>query len=160
MCSSSAIGLTIFFVYDFFSTKKFIEECSLWLIAESSDKIYIYYGNWKSSILLGFFIIIIILIDRWELNLLMQMPGLVSYMQIVIVIIIIFVFVIIIIIIIIIVIIILKIQILSTFYIANRNIFFNFDIIMQNKLYHNYYRYMKFIYLHCGEETNLRDLRS
>ena len=130
MCSSSAIGLTIFFVYDFFSTKNFIEECSLWLIAESSDKIYIYYGNWKSSILLGFFSIIIILIDKWELNLLMQMPGLVSYMLIVIVIIIIFVFVIIIIIIIIIVIIILKIQILSTFYIANRNIFFNFDIIM------------------------------
>ena len=53
----------------------------MWLIAESSDKIYIYYGNWKSLILLGFFsIIIIILIDKWELNLLMQMPGLVSYM--------------------------------------------------------------------------------
>ena len=70
MCSSSAIILTMFFfVYDFLSTKKFlvqnffVEELSVGLIAKFSVKMYISCGNCTSSILLGFFIIITIVID-------------------------------------------------------------------------------------------------
>ena len=29
--------------------------------------------------------------------------------------------------------------------------------IYMSELIFNHFRYMKFIYLHCGEETNLRD---
>ena len=31
---------------------------------------------------------------------------------------------------------------------------------MSNRKVNNDFRYMKFIYLHCGEETNVRDSRS
>ena len=56
MCSFSAIGLTIFFlVCNYWVQNFFIEEWSVGLIAESSVKIYIYYGNCTSSILLGSF---------------------------------------------------------------------------------------------------------
>ena len=56
MCSFSAIGLTIFFlVCNYWVQNFFIEEWSVGLIAESSVKIYIYYGNRTSSILLGSF---------------------------------------------------------------------------------------------------------
>ena len=33
-------------------------------------------------------------------------------------------------------------------------------ITKQSNIFHIDFRYMKFIYLHCGEETNVRDTRS
>ena len=53
-----------FFEYKKFLVQNFfIEELSVGLIAKFSVKMYISYGNCTSSILLGFFIIITILID-------------------------------------------------------------------------------------------------